>query len=168
MKQKLQEFVSGLFGLLLLIFIVMWCISSYRSTEQAYVCSGSFIEQGKREKTLNVKFEIENSYSGIPWSDKHFMSVKMLDNAPYVFYHSMNALGDEHNLNWNTGLDFHWSRTYYGKDLSIWISKERTSTFSPAQMISFDFQTKILEIVIWKDAGEIRAAEYNMICKEVK
>ena len=155
MIQKIKELILGWVYLCVLILLVLLSIASFKNTDKTYVCSGSVQEHNKHPYTVNVKFEIKDSYSIY---GNRYMTVTMLDNPPYVFYHSK----DTTNIKENSGTIFAWDKTYYGTDLAIYISHE------DSQVITFNFKTKILNATFWGNSGQLKLADYNLICKEVQ
>jgi hypothetical protein len=154
----MKKLLSRLFVLCFIIFSIAVMISSFRSTEETYVCSGDLIEHNKSTRNINVKFEVQNQYSGIPWNDYHWTYVQMIDNAPYVFYSS--ELGDS-NKGFTRYGELHWIETVWGNKLKVWATNND-------RFLSFDFTTKILEIKVWDNSGNTRLADYNLVCREIK
>jgi hypothetical protein len=154
MIQKIKEILIGWFSLVILILVVAITIASVRTTDQTYVCSGSFQELNKQPYNVVVKFEVKDSYSIY---GNRYLTASMFDNAPYVFYHSK----DTTNMQKNPETIFKWDKTYYGSDLLIYISHESS------QVVWFDFKTKILNATFWKNSKH-KLADYNLICKEVR
>ena len=154
---KLKEFLKSLGILLILVFVLVTIISYVRSTNETYVCSGNFFLKDNPSRPVHVRFEIEDRYSGIPWSHYRFSSVSMMDNLPYVFYIStMKDKDDKETLFGESNVQLY---TYNWTNSRITASQNNT-------LVSFDFKTKILNATIWlaKDTVE---AEYNLLCSNI-
>ena len=153
MIQKIKEFIIGCITLLILLFVIVCAISSFRSTHEIYVCSGSHFFNGQHTQ-VNLKFEIENQYPGNSWKDNPTWTMLALSDYHDGFYFSsLLNKGSDDIIRWNT--------TYYGKNMSVYAYKK-------IQQMEFDFQTKILEVTKWDTTGNIKVSEYNLLCKEVK
>lgn len=151
MIQKIKNLIVGCVSLFLLILVVLMSIALFKSTNKTYVCTGTVQEYNKHPYTTNVLFEIENSFS--IYGNEYMRITSMLNDSPFAFSYS-NMQPYYYN-------SFRWGKTYYGKDLDIFVSAGN-------QLITFNFYSKILNAVFWDKSGNVKLADFNLICKEVK
>lgn len=145
--KKIKGFIINILVLCIVLFAIMVSISSFRSTNENYVCSGELIEKEKSPRHVNLKFEIKNDYSGIPW-----------DNSYWTFVRIDSFYASEFDGLKNYG-SIRWTKTIYGKNLMIFAENNDT-------LVSFDFNSKILDMGVYNARGTLER-NYNLLCNKI-
>jgi hypothetical protein len=145
----MKRTLLGFLGVCVLLFSVVVIISTYRSTNKEYICSGDLVDKDKTPRRINVHFELKNEYSGIPWDNRHWLVVRL--TGPKHFYASNNV----DSIFYNTReTEIKLRGTEWDKNLTVFASHNDGSR------LFFDFKTKILEHT------ELESAS-NLLCQEI-